>query len=64
MEKEGTCGYGNVVGTRKKVQKHGDPVPFLRNPSRKFWIGAEIKPLKRRVAPTYGPMDNIYHQEK
>ena len=59
LEKEDTVGLGNVA-TSKKVQKHDDTLPFLRNLTNKFGSGAEIQPQKRRAAPTYGPMDKIY----
>ena len=55
---------GNVATTSEKSQKHDDPLPFLRNPSSKFGSAAEIQPQRRRAAPTYGPMDKIYQQEK
>ena len=64
LEKEDIVGLGNVATTSKKVQKHDDPIPFLRNPSRKFGSGAEIQPPKRRESPTYGPMGKIYQEEK
>ena len=64
LEKEDTVGLGNVAATSKKFQKPDGPLPFLRNASTKLGSGAEIQPQKRRAAPTYCPMEKIYHEEK
>ena len=59
LEKEDVVGLGNVVAANKKISKHDDPLPFLRNTSSRFGSGSEIQPTKKRAAQTYGPMDKI-----
>lgn len=51
MEKEDTVCLGNVAATSKKIQKHHDPIPFVRNPSSKFGNEAEIQPPKIKKNP-------------
>jgi hypothetical protein len=55
--------WGRWQATSRK-HKNEDPLPFLRKPSSRFGSGTAIQPTRKRPAPSGGPMDKIFQQEK